>query len=155
MASDGNSGPNWGVVIVRIVTGSILLTSGWWKLVHGVDESLVTSTRSAFAAAPGFIRAWGESVVLPHPWFFAHLIVWGELFGGAALFLGALTRPAGFAVAFMFANFYFAGPEEARTLSLLLATCGLACAMSRAGLRAGGDVFLVERLPAWTTWIRA
>ena len=155
MPSDGSSGPSWGIVLVRIVTGGILLTAGWSKLEKGVDESLVLHTQQAFAQAPGFVRAWGENIVLPHPWFFAHLILWGELLGGLALFLGAFTRPAGLAVAFMFANFYFVGPVEQRTLVLLLATCGLACALSRAGLRAGADVFLVERSPAWTTWTRA
>ena len=154
MPSDGSSGPNWGLVLVRIVSGAILLTAGWGKLSHGVDASLVSGTAAAFADAPGFIRAWGENVVLPHPWFFSHLIMWGEILGGLALFLGAFTRPAGYAVAFMFANFYFVGPEQARPLILLLGTSGLACALSRAGLRAGADVFLIERCPVWMTWIR-
>jgi uncharacterized membrane protein YphA (DoxX/SURF4 family) len=154
MPSDGSSAPNWGLVLVRIVVGAILLTAGISKLEKGVSETLVLGTQTAFAAAPGPIRAWGENVVLPHPWFFSHLILWGELLGGLALFLGAFTRPAGLAVAFMFANFYFVGPEEQRTLVLLLSTCGLACAISRAGLRAGADVFLVERCPVWMTWIR-
>jgi uncharacterized membrane protein YphA (DoxX/SURF4 family) len=154
MSSDGSSGPSWGLVLVRIVSGAILLAAGWSKLENGVNESLVLGTQTAFATAPPLVRAWGDSVVLPHPWFFAHLILWGELLGGLALFLGAFTRPAGLAVAFMFANFYFAGPESARSLVLLLAACGLACAISRAGLRAGADVFLVERCPVWLTWIR-
>lgn len=154
MASDGSSGPSWGLVLVRIVSGAILLTAGWSKLANGVDDALVLGTQKAFAEAPGLIRAWGENVVLPHPWFFSHLILWGEILGGLALFLGAFTRPAGFAVAFMFANFYFVGPESAKSLVLLLATCGFACAFSRAGLRAGADVFLVERCPVWLTWIR-
>jgi uncharacterized membrane protein YphA (DoxX/SURF4 family) len=154
MSSDGSSGPNWGLVLVRIVSGAILLSAGWSKLTNGVDESLVLGTQQAFLEAPAFIRAWGQNVVLPHPWFFSHLILWGELLGGLALFLGAFTRPAGYAVAFMFANFYFVGPEQARSLVLLLSTCGFACAISRAGLRVGLDVFLVERLPAWATWLR-
>ena len=155
MPSDGSSGPSWGIVFVRIVTGGILLAAGWSKLENGVDESLVLGTQQAFAAAPAFVRAWGENVVLPHPWFFAHLIMWGELLGGLALFLGAFTRPAGFAIAFMFANFFFVGPGPQRSFVLLLATCGLACAIARAGLKAGADVFLVERCPTWTTWVRA
>jgi uncharacterized membrane protein YphA (DoxX/SURF4 family) len=153
MTSDG-TGSSWGLVLVRIVTGGILLTAGWSKLENGVDESLVLHTQQAFANAPSMVKAWGQNVVLPHPWFFAHLILWGELLGGLALFLGAFTRPVGLAVAFMFANFFFAGPDSARSLVLLLATCGLACAISRAGLRAGADVFLVERCPVWLTWIR-
>jgi uncharacterized membrane protein YphA (DoxX/SURF4 family) len=154
MSSGGTNGPSWGLVIVRIVCGGIMLVAGWGKLAHGVDESLVQSTQAAFSGAPGIVRAWGESVVLPHPWFFGHLIMVGELLGGLALFLGAFTRPAGYAAAFMFANFYFAGPESMRMFVLLLSACCLGCAISSAGLRAGADVFLVERLPPWTTWIR-
>ena len=36
-------------------------------------------------------------------------------------------------------------------LSLLLACCA-GCAISRAGRRAGADVFLDERAPGWLTW---
>ena len=154
MSSGGTSGPSWGLVLVRVVCGAIMLFTGWSKLAHGVDETLVQSTREAYATAPGIVRAWGEAIVLPHPWFFAHLIMWGEFLGGLALFLGAFTRPAGYAGAFMFANFYCAGPESARLLVILLTACCVGCAMSRAGDRAGADVFLTERCPVWMTWVR-
>jgi uncharacterized membrane protein YphA (DoxX/SURF4 family) len=149
--SSGGS-PSWGLVLVRIVAGWIVLEAGWRKVSGGVSEELVTGTRDAIAQAPGFVRAWGEKVVLPHPWVFAHLIAWGELLGGLALFLGAFTRPAGIAIAFMFANFYFAGPASAKPLVLILAIVGLGCAISRAGRNVGADVFLDEKLPRWMTW---
>lgn len=154
MPPDSSSSPSFGLVLVRIAAGAILAIAGWSKLSEGVSEELVLGTRAAFQEAPSLIRAWGENVVLPHPSLFAHLIAWGELLGGIALFLGALTRPVGMAAAFMMANFYFAGPESSRSLVLLLGVACLGCAISRAGRSAGADVFLDERLPAWLTWTR-
>ena len=150
--TNAGSSPSWGLVIIRIAVGAILLHAGWTKVSGGVSDELVLGTREAFAKAPGIIRAWGENVVLPHPSFFAHLIAWGEFLGGLALFLGALTRPAGIAVAFQFVNFYFVGPESQKFFVLLLAVCGIGCAISRAGRKCGLDVFLDAKLPRWITW---
>jgi uncharacterized membrane protein YphA (DoxX/SURF4 family) len=149
---DAGASPSWGLVLIRIVVGGILLNAGWMKITGGVSDELVLSTKLAFEQAPDFVRSWGEDVVLPHPTIFSHLIAFGEFFGGLALFLGALTRPAGLAVAFMFANFYFAGPEQMKYFVLLLSVCGLGCALSRAGSRCGADVFLDQKLPRWMTW---
>ena len=150
--SNPGSPPSWGLVLVRIAVGAILLMAGWKKVSGGVSDELVLSTKDAFAQAPAFVSWWGEHVVLPHPTLFSHMIAWGEFLGGLALFLGALTRPAGFLVAFQFANFYFAGPEQMRFFVLLLSVCGLGCAISRAGRRFGADALLDERLPRWMTW---
>lgn len=144
--------PSWGLVLIRIAVGAILLTAGWKKLSGGVSDELVLGTRDAFAHAPGIIRVWGENVVLPHPSIFAHMIAWGEFLGGLAFFLGVLTRPAGIAIAFQFTNFYFVGPENAKHFVLLLAVCGVGCAISRAGRKCGMDVFLDNALPRWMTW---
>jgi thiosulfate dehydrogenase [quinone] large subunit len=157
MADAGSSAgktPSWGLVLVRIVVGWIVLKAGWGKVSGetGVSAELVTGTRDAIANAPGIVRWWGENVVLAHPMVFAYMIAWGELLGGFALFLGALTRPAGIALAFMFANFYFAGPESAQPLVLVLGVAALGCAISRAGRSMGADVFLDEKLPRWVTW---
>ena len=146
-----SASPSWGLVLVRITVGAILLFAGWPKVSGGVSDQLVTSTGAAFASAPGIVRAWGQNVVLPHPTFFSHLIAYGELFGGLAMFLGALTRIAGVAVFFQFVNFYFAGPESQRFFVLLLAVSGLGCAISHAGRKCGLDVFLAGKLPRWMT----
>ena len=156
-ASKGASGapPSFGLVIVRVATGALLLYAGAQKLEAGIDEDLVTRTAPAWAAAPDLVRAWGENVVLRHPWFFAHLVAWGEVVLGACLFLGLLTRPAGLLSAFLFANAVFAVEGSQKSLALLLAICCLACALSRAGRSAGADVFLDGKLPGWLTWSRA
>ena len=56
----------------------------------------------------GFFRPFLESVVLPNNALFAILVAWGELLVGLAMVLGVATRYAGFAGAFMLANFWFA-----------------------------------------------
>jgi uncharacterized membrane protein YphA (DoxX/SURF4 family) len=149
-----NGTPSWGLVLVRIVVGFILLVAGVTKLRAGVGEELVTGARDAYAASPEVVRSFGENVVMKHPWFFSQAVVFGEIVCGLCLFLGMLTRPAGFVAAILFANGWFTVPESQRMLCLLLAVCCFACAISRAGRRSGADVFLDERLPWWLTWSR-
>jgi uncharacterized membrane protein YphA (DoxX/SURF4 family) len=146
--------PSWGLVLLRIVVGGLLAVQAWNMLRSGSGEELVTGTREAYAAAPGLVKSFGESVVLVHPWFFSELALLGTLLGGVALFLGALTRPFGFFLAFLFLNMFFVSEGPGRLLALILGVCCLACAMSRAGMRSGADVFLVEKLPGWVTWTR-
>ncbi|MBK7641550.1 MAG: hypothetical protein IPJ19_00645 [Planctomycetes bacterium] len=151
----GENLPSWGLVLVRILVGGILGVKAWFMLKHGVGEELVRGTRDAYAASPGIVKSWGEAVVLVHPWFFSKLAVFGALVGGACLFLGALTRPFGYLLAFLLANVFFVTEGTEQVLALLLCVCCLACAMSRAGMRSGADVFLLEKLPSWMTWMRA
>lgn len=154
--SSGSPGrPSFGLVLIRIATGALLLVSGARRIADGVDDGFVTRTASAWAASPEWIRAWGERVVLPHAGVVASLVAFGEVVLGTCLFLGLLTRPAGIAAAFLFANGVFALSGSQSSLALLLAVCCAACALSRAGRSAGADVFLDERLPAWLTWTRA
>ena len=147
--------PSWGLVLVRILVGGLLAVQAWNMLQSGAGEELVTGTREAYAAAPGVVKGFGESMVLVHPWFFSNLALFGTLLGGVALFLGALTRPFGFFLAFVLLNMFFVSAGSERLLALTLGACCLACAMSRAGMRSGADVFLVEKLPVWATWMRA
>jgi uncharacterized membrane protein YphA (DoxX/SURF4 family) len=149
-----NATPSWGLVLVRIVVGFILLVAGWSNLRAGIGEELVTGARDAYAASPELVRSFGENVVMKHPRLFSHAVIFGEIVCGLCLFLGMLTRPAGFVAAILFANGWFTVPESQRMLCLLLAVCCFACAISRAGRRSGADVFLDERLPWWLTWTR-
>ena len=144
--------PSWGLVLIRIVAGMILLVSGWAKVQAGTGEEYVQATAAAWQEAPGVARAWGEAVVLKHPWFFAQLVAWGEVLIGIGFFVGAFMRPLGLAGAFLFLNGLFVVPEgQLACCWALLAVC-LGCALSRAGRRAGADVFLDERAPGWLTW---
>jgi uncharacterized membrane protein YphA (DoxX/SURF4 family) len=146
--------PSWGLVLLRIVVGGLLAVQAWNMLQSGAGEELVSATREAYAAAPGIVKSWGEGVVLVHPWFFSKLALVGTLLGGVCLFLGAFTRPAGFFLALVFANMFFVSEGADRLLALLLCACCSACALSRAGMRSGADVFLQEKLPVWATWTR-
>lgn len=150
----GENLPSWGLVLLRILVGALLIVEAWSRVQNGTGDDLVLGTREAYAAAPGVVKAWGESVVLVHPSFFSVVALWGALLGGIALFLGAFTRPAGFALALLFANVFFVSDGPQRLLALMLGVCCLACAISRAGMRSGADVFLQERLPVWLTWSR-
>ena len=79
----GENLPSWGLVLVRILVGGLLAVKAWMLLQSGAGEELVTGTRAAYAAAPGLVKGWGESVVLVHPWFFSKLALFGTLLGGS------------------------------------------------------------------------
>lgn len=148
------SQPSWGLVFLRIVIGLVLIFEAWSRIENGTIENLVLDTREAYAAAPDTVRNLGESVILPHPWFFSALAIYGALIGGALLFLGALTRPTGFLLALLFANAALVSHDHTRLFALVMACVCFALGLSRAGLRSGADVFLDGRLPAWLTWTR-
>jgi len=150
----GENLPSWGLVLVRILVGGLLAVQAWNLLQGGAGEELVTGTREAYAAAPGVVKSWGESVVLVHPWFFSEVALLGTLIGGVALFLGAFTRPLGVFLALLLLNVFFVVEGTDKLFVLVLGACCLACAFSRAGMRSGADVFLVEKLPVWLTWTR-
>lgn len=146
--------PSFGLVLVRVATGALLLVEGARRIELGVDPDFVTRTAPAWAAAPESVAWWGENVVLEHASLAAHVVAWGEVVLGALLFLGLLTRPAGIFAAFLFANAAFALDGSQQALAALLTICCLACALSRAGRSAGADVFVDGRLPRWMTWAR-
>jgi uncharacterized membrane protein YphA (DoxX/SURF4 family) len=146
--------PNWGLVLIRIVVGFLLLVAGWHSLRAGDGETIVAQSSDAYAASPELVRSFGENVLLKHPRFFGQLIVIAQIVCGLCLFLGMLTRPAGFIGALLFTYAYFTVPEAQQPLCVVLAVCCFACGLSRAGRRSGADVFLDERLPRWLTWTR-
>ena len=45
---DESNPPNWGLVLIRIVAGGILIVAGWMKISNGVGEELVLGTKQAF-----------------------------------------------------------------------------------------------------------
>ena len=140
---------------MRLATGAILAVAGWQKILGGVGADLVLSTKQRVAEGPPWFESFMNTIVYPFPEAFAQLIQWGELVGGIALFLGALTRPVGVFSGLMLIAFAFAGPIDQIQFQLLLALCALACAMSCAGRRVGLDAILDGHFPGWITWTRA
>lgn len=147
-------GPNWGLVIVRVAIGLVLLLAGWQKILQGVGPWLVEETAHRIAESPRLYAWWGQRVLLHAPEAFAYALSWGSFLLGCALFLGILVRPVGVIVAFLMLNVFFAGPPHVQPAALLIGVCALACAVSRAGRRMGFDEGLDLRLPFWLTWSR-
>ncbi len=149
-----SEGPSWGLVLVRLAVGAILALAGWHKVLGGAGADLVLSTKQRVAEGPAWFEGFMNTLVYPFPEATAQLIQWGELVGGIALFLGALTRPVGVFAALMLICFAFAGPIDQIQFQLLLALCALACALSRAGRRVGLDAMLDGHFPGWISWTR-
>jgi len=147
-------GPSWGLVLVRVVVGLLLLQAGWDAVAGGVGAELVLGWQASIETSPSVLRGVGENLLLKHPWFFAKLLAYGTLLGGVALFLGALTRPFGLLCALLQLMLWCYAADSGRALALLTGTAALGCALSRAGSKFGADVFLDERLPGWLTWSR-
>ncbi|MBL8858932.1 MAG: DoxX family protein [Planctomycetes bacterium] len=147
--------PSWGLVFIRVVIGFLLLIAGWGNLPKGEPASLFERGNQAFAASPEIVHRLSDNIVLKNPWFLERTVVIAEIVCGMLLFLGLLTRPAGFIAGALFTYGFFVVPESQRTLCIILAVCCFACGISRAGRRSGADVFLEDRLPSWLTWTRA
>jgi uncharacterized membrane protein YphA (DoxX/SURF4 family) len=154
MAAGGGSAAQWGVLIVRVALGVVLLLAGLHYVTTGADASLVERTAARIADAPAAYAWFGENVVLRFPTAFAFLLVWGLVAAGGALVVGALVRPASAGVMFLALNFYLAGPSARAGEALLLALCALACLVARAGEFVGLDFWLAKWLPRWLTWQR-
>lgn len=155
MSDYESESPSWGLVLVRLAVGATITVAGWQKILGGVGGELVLSTKSRVEEAPTWFASFMNAVVYPYPEAFAQIIQWGELLGGVALFLGALTRPAGVMVGLMMLAFSFAGPAEQTPFALLVALCAFACALSRAGRRLGLDSIFDGHFPGWISWTRA
>jgi len=146
--------PTWGLVIVRVAAGLTLVQAGWGRIADGAGTWVIESTAGRIASSPDYFKWWGQEVLLRWPALFSTLACWSGFLLGAALLLGILTRPVGWASAFLLANVYFAGPADQQPYVLLLAACALACSVGRAGRRIGFDELLDSRLPVWLTWVR-
>jgi len=151
-----SSAPSIGLVLVRLVTGAILVFHGWrWLQGPGIDpEQVRLAVQRSLDGLPGLLAGWGEHVLLSNPDAIAFLWTWAAFLCGCLLFLGALTRPAGWVAVLFLLHGYAYGPEPDRLLFLVLLVSCLACALSRAGRRIGLDVAFDEHFPGWLTWTR-
>ena len=149
--------PGLGLVLIRLVTGATLMSRGWSWIAEGLPggRSVERFVREARGRIPDLLAWWGDHVLLVNPDAIAFLVRWVALLSGLCLVLGALTRPAGWIAVFFLTHAYVYGPESQELVFLLLLVSCLACALSRAGRRAGLDRMFDEHFPAWVTWSRS
>lgn len=109
-----------GVFLIRIVTGAVFVAHGWDK-VHNTDMVIGMLTHMGVIA----------------PVFFAYVITWLEVVGGAALILGVLTRPFAAALGFeMLFAVYLTGVGRgfhSHELELMLMASSFAIALIGSG----------------------
>ena len=104
----------WGITVVRVVMGIIILVAGYQKFAGGV----------------GVVAAGFEKIPIPLPWLAAPFISTLELVGGALLILGLGTRWLGLVFALehlvttFWVKFRLQGWNNGR-LELLLVACGI------------------------------
>ena len=148
--------PTFGLVMIRVALGAILVRHGWAAMQGGLvtGADVRDGVRATLADVPGIVAWWGETVLLANPDGIAFLWRWAALLCGAGLLFGALTRPAGTVAAlFAFQAFLFAEGETRLVLGLIAIACA-ACAVSRAGRRLGFDTMFDQHFSPWFTWTR-
>jgi len=146
-----------GMVLLRAVTGVILLAHGWtWLKEGGFDgRTVLTNVEGSLPHVSAALAWWGENVLLANPDAFAFFWRWAAFLIGVAFVFGALTRPAGILAVVFLAHAVAYGPPSLELLFLVLAMIAFACAASGAGRRVGLDALFDEHFPGWVTWARS
>lgn len=147
--------PSGGLILVRLVTGWLLMSQGWdWLSNGGFDGLVLAGYVEEATREPGMSTKWAELVLLPNPEGAAFLGRALAFLLGLCLLCGALTRPAGIGASLLCLHGYAYGAPETELTFLLLAVCAFACGVSCAGRRFGLDPLLDENLPTWLTWTK-
>lgn len=154
MAARSPSHPTWGLVLVRMVLGLLLLTHAQRDFTADgpTPDALGAAVGAPLETAPAFVRDTARSWVADHPVGVAAIWRYGELLIGLSLVLGALVRPfatLGAVAAILGLLWAPNGPQDLHVLAL---ACFAACAVARAGRRMGLDRALDARAPGWLTW---
>jgi uncharacterized membrane protein YphA (DoxX/SURF4 family) len=139
---------SFGIVLVRIALGALLLHEAHQLWLRGVGPWIVEDTAFRVSLAPEWYRRFLDVTAFQAPAFTSWAIVIGAAAAGAALFVGAAVRPTSVAVVFLMSNAILAGPVAKREYAALAAAAALACFVSHAGLRMGLDA----HLPRWLAW---
>lgn len=151
MARKEDPRPSWGLVLVRVAAGWVLVREGW-RLVRSELPSggeLAAWVTRAQEELPGPLGWWARTVLLENPEALAFLWRWLLLLSGVGLLFGLLTRPMGLLAGLLMAHGAFFGRPEMVLAHGLLLAMALGAALSQAGTRAGFDGALIDKLPAW------
>lgn len=124
---------SWIWLIVRVYVGYEWITAGWAKIASGVWvganaggplQGFLTGALAKTAGAHPDVAGWYayfvSHVVMPHAFFFSHMVAIGEVLVGAALILGIFTGIAAFFGGFMSFNFMLAGTVSINPVLFLL-----------------------------------
>lgn len=156
MARRSDSVPTIGLVLIRLVTGGLLLHRGWSfvRAAEPTGRAVERSIEAALRHVHPVLHWWGEDVLLYNPGAIAFFLRWGALLVGVSFVLGGFVRPFGLLAAFFLANAMAFGPESQSALCLMLVGACLGCAFAGAGRRFGLDSIFDQHFPAWLTWHR-
>jgi len=154
MASRQDSAHDFGLLLLRVFLGLVLLTNGWAAVREHEPKPREFSqvVKTAAVEAPALIRWVGQDLIAEQPAFFAWVVRWGGLISGILLVLGALVRPVGWLAGSAFLLAFFLGRPSQEQWNLMAAACCVACALTSAGLTMGMDRMLDKLLPTWLTW---
>jgi uncharacterized membrane protein YphA (DoxX/SURF4 family) len=150
MFKSENRSVDLGLVLIRMVTGILLVLHSWEMIAR--SDGVPNLLAGADLTSPLFIW-WGENLLAENPAFFSGVIVWTEFLGGAALFLGALVRPMGLLLTAVMVCCAVSDEGLLRYAEILIAANTLGCAVSGAGCAFGLDAIFVQHFPRWVTWI--
>lgn len=140
--------PAIALALLRIGLGALFLHEAFDLWERGVGPWIVEDTAYRVASAPEWYAEFANRVVLKLPALFAWLVALGSTAAGAALFIGAATRPACCGALFLLANALVVGPLAQREYVALALLTALVCIVGDAGSRLGLDPFL----PRWLSW---
>jgi uncharacterized membrane protein YphA (DoxX/SURF4 family) len=143
--------PDFGLVLLRVATGALLLHEARELWARGVGPWIVEDVTYRITDAPDWYAPFGNEVLLRYPTLFAWLVVLGTTAAGISFFVGACVRPAATGVVLLMVNVILVGPASKREYAALVAVCALACFVSHAGARMGLDAWL----PRFFTWSSA
>lgn len=142
------------LALLRIAVGYHFLTVAWPKVTGAfVTGNILTGdlAKSLLKDPIGAHRAFIESVVIPHPAFFGHLVAYGELAIGLSLLFGCLVRVSATFAAFHNLNILLAiawangGPQFG--LNRIFIALELVFVCAAAGRAWGLDGLLKRRFP--------
>ena len=124
---------SWIWLIVRVYVGYEWIVAGWGKIMGGAWvganaggplQGFLTGALAKTAGAHPDVAGWYayfvSHVVMPHVFFFSHMVAIGEVLVGAALILGIFTGIAAFFGGFMSFNFMLAGTVSINPVLFLL-----------------------------------
>ncbi len=129
----------WLWTIVRVYVGYQWLMAGFEKITNpiwnkgGILNGFINTAISKASGQHADVQSWYawflQTVILPHPVFWSHVISYGELLVGIGLILGLFTILASFFGWFMNLNYLLAGAVSINPILLVLTT-GILCAGS-------------------------